>query len=882
MGRHCHHTSQVGGRGGLHRQLAGVGHTGDEMRAHLIVFRLGCHNDHLCLAAGRHVHLGAAGADGRDGILHRLHSGFCLREVQGVLILRPLGGDQIVTLVGQRLPDLLGNEGHERMQQLHDPQQHVAQHVLGGQLGSLVLAVETGLGQLDIPVAVGVPDEVVDLGGGHAQLIRLQIVGDLADQRIQAAEHPLVLQLQLLRQLHLVDGQVHHHEAAGVPDLIGEVAHSLALLHKETHIVAGAVAGNEVETQSVSAVLLRHLQRVDAIAQGLGHFAALVVADQTVDKHRLERLLLHLLHAGEDHARHPEEDDIVARDHDGGGIPVLQVGRVGVRPAQRGERPQRGAEPGVQHVLLAGQVGAAALFALGGIFTADVDVAALVAVPRGDLMTPPQLAGDAPVVDVLHPVDIRLGEALGHELDGAVLHHADGFLGQRRHLHEPLGRDQRLHVVVAAVAGAHIVAVRLRLDQIAVGLQIGHHRLAAGVAIHALIFAGVFVHGAVVADAADDLQIVPQAHLEVVGVMGGGHLHGAGTEADLAVIVAHDGDLAVHNGQDAGLADQVLELLVLRVDRNARIAHHRLRTGGGDDDIAAAVGERVADIPEVARLVDILDLRVGERRQAVRAPVDDAAALVDQALIVELAERLAHGLGAALVHREAGAGPVTARAHLLLLLDDAVAVLFLPFPHALKELLAAEVVAGQALLGAQLLLDLNLRGDARVVGAGEPQRLIALHPLEAGQDVLQRAVQRVSHVELAGDVGRRHDDGKGLLIGIRLRLEAVAVHPQLVNAGFHVPRVVDLGQFFHICTPYLVFGKTKSPLRFASAKQGEHTSVVPPVFGIAPALMGAATPRPGNGGHTVAAYCRFSAKLRDDLGGASRALTPAAPSLGIR
>jgi len=46
--------------------------------------------------------------------------------------------------------------------------------------------------------------------------------------------------------------------------------------------------------------------------------------------------------------------------------------------------------------------------------------------------------------------------------------------------------------------------------------------------------------------------------------------------------------------------------------------------------------------------------------------------------------------------------------------------------------------------------------------------------------------------------------------------------------------------------------------------------------------MGAATPRPGNGGQTAAAYCQFSAELRDDLGGASRALTPAAPSLGIR
>ena len=293
-----------------------------------------------------------------------------------------------------------------------------------------------------------------------------------------------------------------------------------------------------------------------------------------------------------------------------------------------------------------------------------------------------------------------------------------------------------------------------------------------------------------------------KADLKVVGVVCRGHLNSARAEADLAVFVAHDGNFAVHNGQDAGLADQVLELLVLRVDRNARIAHHRLRTGGGDDDIAAAVGERVADIPEVARLVDILDLRVGERRQAVRAPVDDAAALVDQALVIQLAECLADGTGAALVHGEAAAVPVAGRAHLFLLLDDAVAVLLLPGPDALQELLAAQVIAGHALLGAQFLLHLDLGGNAGVVRAGEPQGIVALHALEAGQDVLQRTVQCVAHVELAGDIGGRHDDGKRLLIGVGLRLEAAAVHPHLVDAGFHVPRIIHLRQFFHMLSPF--------------------------------------------------------------------------------
>ena len=36
------------------------------------------------------------------------------------------------------------------------------------------------------------------------------------------------------------------------------------------------------------------------------------------------------------------------------------------------------------------------------------------------------------------------------------------------------------------------------------------------------------------------------------------------------------------------------------------------------------------------------------------------------------------------------------------------------------------------------------------------------HALEAAQDVLQRVVERVAHVQRAGDVRRRDDDGVGL------------------------------------------------------------------------------------------------------------------------
>ena len=95
--------------------------------------------------------------------------------------------------------------------------------------------------------------------------------------------------------------------------------------------------------------------------------------------------------------------------------------------------------------------------------------------------------------------------------------------------------------------------------------------------VHAGVLAVALHHLAVIVQDADGLQVVAQAHLKVVGVVGGGHLHAAGAEVHLHVLIGHDGDLPVHQGQDAGLAHQVLVPLVVGVDRHAGVAHHGLR-----------------------------------------------------------------------------------------------------------------------------------------------------------------------------------------------------------------------------------------------------------------------------------------------------------------
>ncbi len=815
MGDDGHLTGPGGGVIGLRLgkgddlHLTGIGQLFQEGDAPGEDFRLHGGHGEMGLLGGGHIHLAAPAADRPDGVHHQLHRLLLGGEVHvrggcGPVLEHEEPSLLLPAAVRQGLPDLLGDEGHEGVEQLEHLGQDIAQHLLGPLLAVLVLPLEAGLGQLDIPVAVVVPDEVVDLLGGHPQLIPVHVLGDLPHGPVQPGQDPLVLQLQLLGQGTPVDGQVHHQEAAGVPQLVGEVAHGLAPLGEEAHIVARGVACNQVEAQGVGAVLLRDLQGVDAVAQGLAHLPPLVVPDQAVDEDGVEGGLSGVLTAGEDHSGHPEEDDVIAGHQHVGGVEVAKILRV-VRPAQGGEGPQGGGEPGIQHVVLLLDVPAPAVAALVGVGLRDGELPARLAGPGGDAVAPPQLPGDAPVPDVLHPVEVGLGEAVGDEFGLPLPDHPEGLPGQRLHLDEPLGGDEGLHIAVTAGAGPHVVLVGLHLDQPAPRLQVGDDGFPGLIAVHAGVLAISLHDFAAVIQDPDGLQLLAQAHLKVVGVVGGGHLHAARPEAHVHVLVGHDGHLPAHQGEDAGFAHDIRIPPVLGVDRHAGVPQHGLRPGGGHDHIPVLLPlDGVADVPEVPRLVLILHLHVGQGSDAVGTPVDDAGPLVDQPLLVQGDEHVAHRPAQPLVHGEAGPLPVGGDAQLLLLLDDAGAVLGLPVPDPLQKPLPAQVVAAQALIFAQLLLHLHLGGDARVVRPGEVERRVPLHPLVPDEHVLEGVVHGVAHVELSRHVGRGHDNGEGLPFGVPVSPEAAVLLPALVNAGLHLLGLVDLGQFFsHVNSPFL-------------------------------------------------------------------------------
>ena len=66
---------------------------------------------------------------------------------------------------------------------------------------------------------------------------------------------------------------------------------------------------------------------------------------------------------------------------------------------------------------------------------------------------------------------------------------------------------------------------------------------------------------------------------------------------------------------------QVPVAVVLGMDRDAGVAQHRLRPGGGDrDELAVAAFDRIVQVPEMAVDLLLLHLEVGDRGLQLRSP----------------------------------------------------------------------------------------------------------------------------------------------------------------------------------------------------------------------------------------------------------------------
>src|SRR4029077_8973382 len=97
-----------------------------------------------------------------------------------------------LSLIGELRPQLLGYEGHEGVEQLERLVEHESSHVARLGPGLCVRAGKDRLDQLEIPIAIDVPDEMVDGRGGLVEAEGLDCLGDGPRRALRLAGDPAV------------------------------------------------------------------------------------------------------------------------------------------------------------------------------------------------------------------------------------------------------------------------------------------------------------------------------------------------------------------------------------------------------------------------------------------------------------------------------------------------------------------------------------------------------------------------------------------------------------------------------------------------------------------------------------------------------------------
>jgi hypothetical protein len=188
----------------------------------------------------------------------------------------------------------------------------------------------------------------------------------------------------------------------------------------------------------------------------------------------------------------------------------------------------------------------------------------------------------------------------------------------------------------------------------------------------------------------------------------------------------------------------------------------------------------------------MLNFCVRQSSLTARAPVYDSVALVDEALLIEADKHLVDSLVAAFIHGKTLSSPVAGVSELAALTCYAPTVFTLPVPCVIKELFAGDVMLVDALFLAEFLYDFDLCCDAGMVRARKPQSRISLESLPSCEDVLKCLVECMTHVQLACDIRRRHDDCERFLVPVNVSIECALLFPHLVYAVFELLRVVSL------------------------------------------------------------------------------------------
>ena len=192
----------------------------------------------------------------------------------------------------------------------------------------------------------------------------------------------------------------------------------------------------------------------------------------------MERHLTHEVKSHHHHSCDPEEDDVKSRHQHICRVVTANFWRL-VRPAKCRKRPQSRREPGIEHVFVAGQRGCLAIMRFsrrgGGILVFLDEHRTIRAIPRRDLVAPPQLSRNAPGLDITHPVEVGFFPMFRHELCATLFDRSDSRGCKRRSIGIPLIGQKGFDRHPATISIGYRVGLLFNMVHEPQGLQVGDH-----------------------------------------------------------------------------------------------------------------------------------------------------------------------------------------------------------------------------------------------------------------------------------------------------------------------------------------------------------------------------------------------------------------------
>ena len=171
---------------------------------------------------------------------------------------------------------------------------------------------------------------------------------------------------------------------------------------------------------------------------------------------------------------------------------------------------------------------------------------ALITVVSRNPMSPPDLTGNTPVLDILEPVQINLVKTLRYKPQLSCLQCIDRRFCKLIHLDKPLLFDQWLYCCTTPVMSSYSMHMWNNFYKVSLLIQICHDCFSCLIAIHACIFSTMFIDCRIIVHDIDLRQVVTFSNFKVIRVMRWCNLHRTCSKFFVYIVVCHNRNLFIY------------------------------------------------------------------------------------------------------------------------------------------------------------------------------------------------------------------------------------------------------------------------------------------------------------------------------------------------